>query len=159
MLSVPIEEIRKLESNYLTLSDCMERHIIYLAHQKRNLELIREICEGISEKESSLSELDALTYLQKMKDLEEGGTRFMNVEKKDTKKKKIGPVIATASMIVLMIIICGIVLWANVEEPIPIGLLLVTLAIPVSIVIGVVIALMQRLKEIEGGEEDEAAKY
>lgn len=159
MLSVPIEEIRKLETNLLTLSECMERHTILLAHQKRNLELVREICEDISANESSLSGLAPLVYLEKMKMLEEGGTRFMSVETKDTGRKKIGPVIAAGCMLVLMIWILGFCLWGYAVDPIPIGLLLFLLAIPVVIMIGVVAALVQRLKEIERGEEDEASKY
>ena len=83
----------------------------------------------------------------------------MNIEKKDTRKRKKGPVIAAVIMTLLMFLLMGLVLWGNTQEPLPIGILLIILAIPGVVVVGVVLALKQRLKEIEGGEEDEASKY
>ena len=62
-------------------------------------------------------------------------------------------------MTLLMFLLMGLVLWGNTQEPLPIGILLIILAIPGVVVVGVVLALKQRLKEIEGGEEDEASKY
>ena len=41
----------------------------------------------------------------------------------------------------------------------PLGLLVFLIAIPVALIIGLWIALAGRMKEIEGGEEDEASKY
>ena len=83
----------------------------------------------------------------------------MNIEKKDTKKRKKGTVIAAVIMTLLMFLMMGLVLWGNTQDPLPIGILLIILAIPGVVVVGVVLALKQRLKEIEGGEEDEASKY
>ena len=40
-LAIPIEEIRKMLSGKLTLTDCLERHRIYLDHEVRNLELVK----------------------------------------------------------------------------------------------------------------------
>lgn len=158
-LSLPIEEIRKLETNHLTLSDCMERHLIYLSHEERNLDRIKEICQEIARNGFHMYNLDADRYLQEMKQLEGGGMRFMNIEKKDTKKRKKGTVIAAVIMTLLMFLMMGLVLWGNTQDPLPIGILLIILAIPGVVVVGVVLALKQRLKEIEGGEEDEASKY
>lgn len=158
-LSIPIEEIRKLETNHLSLADCMERHLIYLSHEERNINRIKEICQEMMQKESHMNNLDAGEYLKKMQELEEGGTRFMDIEKRDTQKRKKGPMIAAAIMTLLMLLVMGLVLWGNTQDPLPIGILLIILAIPCVVVVGVVLALKQRLKEIEGGEEDEASKY
>ena len=159
MVSNAVEEIRKLETNHLTLSDCMERHLIYLSHEERNLDRIKEICQEIVRNGFHMYNLDVDRYLQEMKQLEEGGMRFMNIEKKDTRKRKKGPVIAAVIMTLLMFLLMGLVLWGNTQDPLPIGVLLIILSIPGVVVVGVVLALKQRLKEIEGGEEDEAAKY
>ena len=53
----------------------------------------------------------------------------------------------------------GFMLWGNSQDPIPFGLLVFLIAIPVALIIGLWIALAGRMKEIEGGEEDEASKY
>ena len=84
----------------------------------------------------------------------------MDIKRTDIHKKKIlGAVLGGGIMIVIMIFTIAILLWANSEDPIPIGWLLFMVAIPVAIGIGVVVALVKRVKEIEGGEEDEASKY
>lgn len=50
-------------------------------------------------------------------------------------------------------------LWGNSVDPIPLGLLIVLVAIPVVIIVCIIVVLIGRIREIDGGEEDEAAKY
>lgn len=157
-LSVPIEEIRKIQENHLSLTDCMLRHTIYLDHEMKNLSLIKEMCDELSQKEQSLHSLDASAYLKKMQQLEEGGTRFMDIGKSD-QKKKYGPILAAVVMVALMLALILIFIWGYSVDPIPLGLLLIFIAIPCVVIIGVLLALKERFKEIEGGEENEAAKY
>ena len=71
-LSVPIDEIRNIQERCLSLPDCMERHMIFLSHEEKNIALVKEICREIQEKESSLSSLSAAVYLEEMTRLEEG---------------------------------------------------------------------------------------
>ena len=47
----------------------------------------------------------------------------------------------------------------NNQEPLPLAILLIVMAIPFMLIVGILIALIKRMKEIEGGEEDEASKY
>lgn len=158
-LSVPIEEIRKLQANCLSLRDCMERHKIYLNHEMKNLTLIQEMCDELSQKEESLHTLDAPDYLAKMQLLEEGGIRFMDIGKADQQKKKYGPLFAALVMILLMFVLMVVLVWAELTDPIPLALWLVIMLFPAAIIIGVLFALRERFHEIEGGEENEAAKY
>lgn len=158
-LAVPIDEIRKLQENHLTLADCMQRHTIYLDHEAKNIALTREICEELNLREESLHTLDATVYLEKMRQLEEGGTRFMDIRSNDRKKQRLGPIIAAAIMILLMFAMILIFIWGNSVEPIPLAMLLFFMAFPSVVIIGVLLALRERFKEIEGGEEHEAAKY
>lgn len=84
---------------------------------------------------------------------------FMDIGRTDTRKKKIAPWIAAIVMSLLMIALILLLVWAEMEDPLPIGLFMVILLIPVAVIIGTFAALTQRLKEIEGGEEHEASKY
>ena len=59
----------------------------------------------------------------------------------------------------LMLLTIIIIFWANIQDPIPTGLFLLLEGIPIVIIVGTLIALAGRMKEIEGGEEDEASKY
>lgn len=158
-LSIPIEEIRKLQNRQLTLSDCLERHLIYLKHEEKNLALIQNMCEEIRQQNEIPSSLDAPLYLERMRQLEEGGMHFMDIGKTDTRKKKAAPMIAAIVMTFLMTALIWLLVWAEMEDPLPIGLFVVILIIPIAVIAGTFVAMRQRLKEIEGGEEHEASKY
>jgi len=64
--------------------------------------------------------------------------------------------------VVVALLFFGSLLWVMLEEePIPavIGIMVVYGLLAVAIVVGVLYAMVQRLREIQGGEEDEARKY
>ena len=158
-LSVSIEDIHLLLDKCLSFSDCMDRHMIYLNHQQHNLELVKELCRRLSGEVTSLSQLDAGAYLEDMQQLEEGGTRFMDIEKSDIKKKKIAPILSAGLMILALLAGLG-ALWYGYTLEREIWWVLFIMIIFFGLLItGIVIALVERLKEIDGGEEDEARKY
>jgi len=158
-LSVPLEEIRRLLSGELTLADCLDRHDIALRREEQNLTVTRELCRSIRDAGDTLSALDAEQYLQQIQLLEQGGTHFMNIQKQDTARKKHGASVSAAVMVALMLFYVGVIVYAAIGDPIPLGILLCLIIIPLVVVVGVLLALRERLKEIEGGEEDEASKY
>ena len=71
----------------------------------------------------------------------------------------VGQVIAAAVMVVLMGWLIALVLWANAVEPAPWWILALVLVIFAGIIVGVLLALLERMREINGGEEDEAVQY
>ena len=82
----------------------------------------------------------------------------------DTKKNKMtAPIICAAVVIALLGIFLATILFPLIGEVagelIAVGFLLVYGGFIVAAIVGVAVALKQRLKEIEGGEEDEAKKY
>ena len=156
-LSVPIEEILKLQKGILTLEDCMRRHIITLNREEENVRQNKIVCEQLETCGEQFSTLDTEKYLLLMKDMEKEGVRFMNVARVD--KRRRAPIIAAAVMVVMMLIVFGVFCWGAIVDPIPLPLLLFILAFPLVIIAGVLLALKQRMKEIEGGEEDAASKY
>lgn len=156
-LSIPIEEIQKLQKGYLTLDDCMKRHAIFLDREAKNLEQKKIICSQLENGEQQFSTLDTDKYLDLMKEMEKEGVRFMNVEHVD--KRRTGPIIATISIILFMCGIIGLLVWAFRVDPIPLPLLIFFIMFPVMVIIGVLLALKDRMKQIRGGEEDAASKY
>ena len=76
-------------------------------------------------------------------------------------KKKMGSLIAAVVIIVLVaILIVAFVLLINGEENAGAdGILWAYIAVLGAVIIGVLISLWQRFKEISKGEEDEAKKY
>lgn len=156
-LSVPIEEILKLEKGYFTLADCMHRHMILFDRETENIFQNRQICAKIVEDGEQFSNMNTEKYLLMMDSMEKEGVRFMNVQ--DVDKKRRGSILSTVVMIVLMGAMIALFVWAQTVDPIPSPIIGILIAMPVAVIIGVLIALKQRMKQIEGGEEDEARKY
>lgn len=156
-LSIPIEEILKLQKGYLTLDDCMRRHIIFMDREEENIKQKKSICAQIEASGENLANVDTEKYFLLMNEMEKEGVRFMNVKQTDKRRK--APIMAAVVMIVMMLALVGIMIWGAITDPIPLPFLIIVLAIPGSIIVGVLLALKERMKQIEGGEEDAASKY
>lgn len=77
-------------------------------------------------------------------------------------KGRVPVIVAALGTVVVALLFFGSLLWVMLEEePIPavIGIMVVYGLLAVAIVVGVLYAMVQRLREIQGGEEDEARKY
>lgn len=159
-LSIPIEEIKKVFSGERGLETCLDRHLGELERQKNSLSQMQALSMQLIEGHMTLDRLDVDSCLEQMERLEKEGTRFMDVSKTDIHKKKtIGALIGAMIMIVLMGGMIGIMLWGNSQDPLPVGILIFLIAIPAVIIVGVLAVLLERIREIKGGEEDEASKY
>ena len=114
------------------------------------------------EQGENYTDLKPDVYLEKMEQLEKGGVSFVNAKQADmiTKKKK--AFLAGGIMILLMLVLIGIFAWCTwgiAEDPMPVPLFLLMGGIPAVIIIGIILSLKERMKEIEGGELYEASKY
>jgi len=151
-MDISIEEMRALFEKRKSLQFCLEQHLGELERRREGLVKMQEMCERLIAEHQSLDTLNA--------EMEKEGARFMDIKKTDIRKKRrTGAIIGAVVMILLMGFTIGLMLWANTQDPIPTGLLIFLIAIPVVIIGGILAALAGRMKEIEGGEEDEASKY
>ena len=158
-LGVSIEDIRKLRKGEISLEKCMHNRLAELEKSSHDIEHMKAVCELLSEEGDDISSVDVNAYLDKMKELEKGGVRFMNVKSSDVKRRRNGAIIAAAVVVLFMIAMIAMVIWANGIDPAPKGILIFSIILFGSIIVGVLIALGQRLKEVKGGEIDEASKY
>lgn len=162
MLDVPIEEILKLKSGQLTLEDAMGRHLIQLERRQANLAAMEALCAEIRDSRCQLDSLDADRVLSHMERQEQEGTKFMNVKRQDNLRRYVGPVAAAVLILALMGGLIALMIWAftiSPEEAPPLGVIITLAAIPAVIILGVLLALFQRVKQIRGGEEDAASQY
>ena len=74
-------------------------------------------------------------------------------------KKKIAPVIITIAVILFSIAYISLFVVLAVSSPELIIMSAIAIVIYLSVCVGIILALRERLKEINGGEEDEALKY
>lgn len=159
-LSIPLEDIRALFAGTLRLDTCLSRQRMQYDRQKRDLDQMAKFCEMLMRENTSLETLDAEHCLEQMEHLEKEGTSFMDVNTTDVqKKRRNGAVLGAAFMVCAMIAVIALVLWARTQDDMPLPVLGIGIGVPLVIIVGVLAALRSRLKEIKGGEEDEAAKY
>ena len=72
---------------------------------------------------------------------------------------------AAAAALVMVLLMAGeirLVLWAFETDPAgapPLPVMVLIVLLPAAVIVGVAVALWQRLREIRRGEEDDAAQY
>lgn len=157
-LSLPIEEIRRIQSGDLLLADALKRQLIVLEREQTNLAETAGLCRLILVEEIPYQTLSPDQYLERMVEMEEKGTKFKNVSS-DTIRKKRGSILAAVVFILIMIALIGMFIWGYTQDPLPNLVFVLFLLVPITAVLAVIIALLQRIKELEGGEEDVARKY
>ena len=85
---------------------------------------------------------------------------MVDVRKKDQRQKSLASIVAGSVVILFIGIFLGIFWWGAYQEPdIPVGVILFVSVIAGIPVVGILVALVLRLKEIKGGEENEASNY
>ena len=160
-LAVPIEDIRAVLQGEGSLETCLTRQLREYDRQRESLSAMEGMTrELLSRTGLTLETLDAESCLDKIERLEKEGQSFMDVSKRDVHRKKATGAVLGALIVIALIApaLVGI-LWANGQSPLPTGILVLFVAVPVIVIICIVAVLIQRIKEIKGGEEDEAAQY
>ena len=158
-LDIPCEQIRRVMTGELSLHTCLSEHQKTLEKRSGDLMQMRGLCVQLADSEATLDSLDASGFLDQMKVLEKGGVQFVDTNKSDVNKRKWGAWLsAIVSILFIAAMIC-MILWANHQDPLPVGLLVFVLLIPAGTAAGIAIALVQRIKELKGGELNEAGKY
>ena len=160
-LGVPLEDIRSLLTGAISLDTCLTRQLNALARQKESLGAMEGVTKALLGRPGlDLETLDAEGALEEIERLEKEGQSFMDVSRRDVHRKKAaGAALGAAIMIVIILPALFIILWANGQDPLPPWVLALLITVPLVVIICIVAVLIQRIKEIKGGEEDEAAQY
>lgn len=161
-LGVPLEEIRRMQSGVQTVGDGMRRHLVSLERDRDNLEQAIRFCARLTERQERLADLDAEGILEDMEAAEHSGTTFQNKQRRDVRVRYIAPVTVAVIMVLLMGGLIGLMLWCvsvGVSEAPPALMLAVMILMALAVIAGVVLALIQRIREIGKGEIDDARNY
>ena len=144
-LGIPIESIRKMESGEMKLDDCMIKRVHELKETVQSARMMQTVCQEMLDQTAGFDKIDTELYLAEIDKLEKGGTQFMNIEQHDKRPSIFAPVF-----------FAGITILA---EPAPFGVIGFFVIAGVAVCVGVIIACRERIKEIKGGELDEARNY
>ena len=161
-LGLPIEEIRRMQEGKQTVGDGMRRHLVTLERDRQNIDEAVRLCRLLQEREIPLGELDAEDVLAEMERLEQSGASFQNRQRQDVRIRYVAPVAIAAVAVVLLGALMGLLAWGVLYDPAaapPPALTAVLMAVPGLLIVGVLLALFQRVKEIGKGEIDDAKQY
>ena len=93
----------------------------------------------------------------------QAGATFQDKQKNDLKPARYaGAIVMALLTTVLMTAIIALMVWGftvDLADAPPLALVAVLVAIPGVVILGVLLALFQRIKEIQKGEEDDAKNY
>ena len=83
----------------------------------------------------------------------------MATKKKNRQKKRFGSLVSAVIVIAFMAAWMALLIWIKIQDAMPNVIFYIMISVYILAIIGIIIALVQRLSEINGGEEDEASKY
>ena len=83
----------------------------------------------------------------------------MDVKKSDVKVRRTGAVLAAIAGILVMMGWMSAGVIGFFTEDMPVGALIFMVLFPAIVIISIIYVLVQRMKELKGGELDEAGKY
>ena len=145
------------------MADGMRRHLVTLEREQKSLEQSIQLCQSLKGREERLEALDAEALLAEMEQLERQGTTFKNKQREDTRNIRYAGAIGMALvMTLLMGAVIALMVWGFTIDPAdapPWPLMAVLIALPGVVILGVLLALFQRIREIQKGEEDDAKNY
>ena len=156
-----VEQLVGITKN--TVADSMKRHLITLEREQQNVKHSIRLCEVLKDREGLLSDLDTHELLAQMDEMERSGASFKDIENRDVRQKRyIGAFAASAVMVILMAGFIILMVWGFKAEPEgapPMPIVVLIVALPVTVIIGVLVSLIQRIREIKKGEVDDARKF
>lgn len=159
-LDVSIHEIKMLQDGVVSLKDCMKERILKIEEEQEKYEKIKSMCLDILEKDDTLESLEVTNHFVGMNVLNKEGFTMRNT-KTNKRKKIIGAILSSLIFSFLFLSLIGMISYfqfTNADKlPWLIYIFFVLFfCIPVY---GIGYNLIIRMKEINGGEEDEASKY
>jgi len=159
-LGVPIHELKLLNNQEITLQECLKERINKITKEEEKYQKIKNMCLELSKTNETFTSVDITKYLNQMNILNKEGFTLRDI--KSNKNKKIrGAIISSVIFSIFFVWLVGIITYFQFTEQdkmpwVIYGFLIFILLIPV---ISIGYNLVIRIKEIKGGEEDEASKY
>ena len=124
--------------------------------------LSRETVRAYEPRTAAVDLAAAQVLLEQMETMERRGTTFQDKQTQDIRIRYVAPVVITVLTIGLMAAVMALIAWGYAADPDaapPPALLAVIAAIPAAVACGVLLALVQRIREIGRRELDDARKF
>ena len=159
-LDVQIKDLKLLNNNKLTLQDCLKERIKNIELEEKNYNKIKNMCTEIINANDTYENIDITKYFKEINILNK---EDLKMKKKETnhRKKILGAVISSLIFELFFIILVTTITYFQMTETdkMPWILFIFFILLFLFPIITIIINLITRIKEIKGGEEDEASKY
>jgi len=158
-LNVPISDLKKLKNKEITLEKCLKEQLKKMEMLEKNFEKVKNMCSEIIDKKLEYDDMDIDKYFLEMNVLNKKGFTLKDEKKKD-QKKILGACLSSLISSLFFIAMIALFTWVYVtEEDFPLLFYLFLIIIMIFPLLGIVVNLIKRIKEIKGGEENVASKY
>ncbi len=158
-LGVPIKDLKMLKENKLSLNDCIIERMKQIKNEQENYQKTLDMCSEILKNNDTYENIDITKYFMEISKLNKEGFTMRNL-KSQKSKKIIGAVFSSLIFASVLIAVLVLIIYLKIKEDnMPWIIFIIFLSI-ISIPLGAIVYnLVLRIKEILGGEEDEASKY
>ncbi|MCI8574868.1 MAG: MerR family transcriptional regulator [Bacilli bacterium] len=159
-LDVSINDLKRLNDGVLSLQECMKDRIHKIEAEETKFIKVKEMCFEIQNKADTFDSFDVQNYFLNMNTLNKEGFTLRNVHTNKAKKIR-GAIISSFVFSSFFLFLIGVISWFQFMESdqIPWIIYLFFVLLFGFPVIGMIYNLVVRIREINGGEEDEASKY
>ena len=158
-LDMPLSTIRDVLELRISLHEAVHLHALLLEEQRVGIVTAQRVCRMIGEEGAELAELDTERYLEEIVHAEKDSTVLVNIHSQDTVHKYRESVIVTVVIVAMLLVLGAFVLYLNETDAMPAGILIYFAVIFAAVLVGVVAALISRLREIRKGEENDLSQY
>ena len=159
-LDVPIHDLKLLNDGVLSLQECMKDRIHKIEAEENKFVKVKEMCLEIQNSTDTFKEFDVPKYFQSMNTLNKEGFTLRSTHVNKAKKIR-GAILSSLIFGSFFLFLIGVISYFQFTESskIPWLIYFFIMGIFGFPVIGIVYNLIIRIREIQGGEVDEARKY
>lgn len=158
-LNIPVHDIKRLKEKELTLSKCMEECLKKINETEKTFNRVKNMCLEIKNSNTSFEDIDITKYSETMNILNKKGFTMKDIKRKD-QRKILGACLSSLSFSFVFLLFIGILTYFKItDSTFPMFLYIIFLLVFGLPVLGTIVNLIKRIKEIRGGEENEASKY
>lgn len=159
-LDVPIKDLQLLNENKLTLEECMIDRINKINDYEEKINKTKNICNEIIQSKETFNDIKIDAYSKEINKLNKEGFTMKSINKNHT-KKILGAILSSSIFIIFLTIFISTITFfqTHEQEKMPWILFIIIIILLLSFIITILTNLITRIKEIKGGEEDEASKY
>ena len=159
-LDVPIRELNLLNEGKLTLEECLRMRIDKIKEVEEKFLTVKSLCEEIIKEKLDYNDIDIDKYFINIRVLNKEGFT-MHKKKSNNRKKIIGAFLSTLLFDLFFIFLIVLISYFQIIEndKCPWFLFIFLIFILALPILATSYNLYLRIKEILGGEEDEASKY